>query len=286
MVAGLDEPIHHRIGTLDFFFIDMEEKDLPQLTTLSFVQGCYRVHGEKLEPLDISSQYTLPDDFVFGSKYKGKTNERLSQLLLNVGLAALGQDANKKLKILDPMCGRGTTLWWAARYGINAKGIEQDAKAIEELRRHLKKWTKLHRIKHQLKEGSIGAAKKKNVGKFIDITLPESTLKVTIGDSRDAPELLKGETFDLLIADLPYGVQHFTTSKTRNPLAVVQEALPGWGQCLKKNGAIVLAFNSNLPKRKALLATFVDAGFKALDFSAPHRMSESILRDVVVLQKG
>lgn len=132
---------HQRIGPLDFFLVKAQEDQLPKLARLSFVQGCYRIHNNHLEPLAQEGEFHLHEDFVFGSKYKGKTSETLTQLLINVGLAAIGNPAAKKVKLLDPMCGRGTTLFWAARYGMKAKGIEQDPKALDDIRRNFKKWT-------------------------------------------------------------------------------------------------------------------------------------------------
>ena len=177
---------HNRVGSLDFLFIEAEENQLPHLARLSFVQGCYRVHGNHLEPLHVEASFKLHEDFVFGSKYKGKTSERLTQLMLNVGLSAIGNPSPKKAKLLDPMCGRGTTLFWAARYGMKAKGIEQDPKALEDIRRNFKKWTKLHKTKHTLQEGTVGKSKKKGHGKFLELNVVDTHLKFIIGDARDA----------------------------------------------------------------------------------------------------
>ena len=49
---------------------------------------------------------------------------------------------------------------------------------------------------------------------------------------------------------------------------------------------MVLAFNSYIPKRNELIAAFTDHAMQPLAFSAPHRMSESIVRDVVLLKKA
>ena len=132
----------------------------------------------------------------------------------------------------------------------------------------------------------MGKTNKKNQGKFLEINVADTHLKFVIGDSRDVQASLKDESFNLIVSDLPYGVQHFTTEKTRNPLDVIQESLASWHKCLKPGGAIVLAFNSNIPKREALVRALIGAGFNAIDFAAPHRMSESIVRDVVVFRKN
>jgi SAM-dependent methyltransferase len=276
--------LHRQVGTLEFLELDCDDTALESLARLSFVQGIFSVDGASLTPLEVTACFTGHEDFVFGSKYRGKTNERLTQMLINVGLAAIGAGTGADVKLLDPMCGRGTTLLWAMRYGIRARGIEQDVKALADVRQSLKKWSKLHRQKHQLREGSIGKADKKGLGKFLEYTTEAGAMKIVIGDARKAYDLYQGERFDLLVSDLPYGVQHFASDGSRNPLAVLEASAEQWRQCLKPGGAIVLAFNSYIPKRKDLLAVFAHAGLSAQEFAAPHRMSESIVRDVVVFK--
>ena len=275
-----------KFGALEFFVLEQGGLELESLLRLSFVQGVYALDGEQLRPIDISAAFRLHEAFVFGSKFKGKTNERLTQMLINVGLAAIGSQTGEGTKLLDPMCGRATTLLWAIRYGINARGIEQDAGALVDIHRNLKKWTKLHRQKHKLSDGFIGAANKAKRGKFLDFSAEEKNMRVVVGDASNADQIFKKEKFDLLVSDLPYGVQHFTTEQTRSPLAVIEQCTAIWKSCLKKNGAIVLSFNSNNPRRSALVAAFEREGFVTLPFSAAHRMSESIVRDVVIFKRA
>jgi SAM-dependent methyltransferase len=286
LVLGDLTPEHWQVGALDFFVVSLSDEQQQSVMMLSFVQGLFERHGGQLIPLDIKHNYLLHEDFVFGSKYKGKTNEHLTQLLVNVGLRSIDVPDGQTPKLLDPMCGRGTTLLWALRYGLNAKGIEQDAKALDDIRQHLKKWTKLHRQKHKLTDGFVGENKKRSHGKFIEFQVEDRSVRFISGDSRIADQLIKNEKFDLIVSDLPYGVQHFTTDNTRNPIAVIEQSIDAWSALLKKNGAIVLAFNSYIPKRRALIELFEHNGFVASPFSAPHRMSESIVRDVVVFKRA
>ena len=97
-------------------------------------------------------------------------------------------------------------------------------------------------------------------------------------------QLIKKDKFDLIISDLPYGVQHFAQLKNRNPLELLEDCAQVWKNCLKQGGAMVLAFNKNNPKREELIEIFEFVGLQANPFSAPHRMSESIVRDILVLQ--
>lgn len=286
---GERELSYRDIGSLEFFELEADESEHQALLRLSFVQGIFEIAGELLQPLAKRAEYRLHPDFVFGSKFKGKTNEHLTQMLINVGLAELGIDPAEPtgVKLLDPMCGRATTLLWAMRYGLNSKGLEQDSKALDDIQRNLKKWSKIHRQKHKLTQGSIAnstSQKRKAAHKFLDFSTEQTNLRVINGDARDADQLLKKDKFDLLVCDLPYGVQHFTTEKTRNPLDVIRQCAPAWRHCLKQQSALVLAFNSNNPKRAAMIETFEEHGYRATDFSAAHRMSESIVRDVLILR--
>lgn len=282
---------YKKVAEMDFLLLTVSEDALPLLARLSCVYGIFEQVGEdeQLLPLAITTDFDLDEDFIFGAKFKGKTNETLTQMLINVGLANIEYDDISKVKLLDPMCGRGTTLLWAMRYGMSSKGIEQDSKALVDIEQNVKKWCKIHRQKHQFKNGFVGgaSAKKSKQGKdkFIDFTANDATMRIITGDSVETASILKGDKFDLIVSDIPYGIQHFTTEKTRNPLAVLQECAQGWSDVLKKKGVIVLSFNSYIPKRAELIAAFTDHDFEVLEFSAPHRMSESIVRDVVVLRK-
>lgn len=284
-VAGIDESEHLKLGDMDFLVVEASLNALPQLVRLSFVLGIFEVVGDSFIPLTQDSQFLLHEDFVFGSKYKGKTNETLTQLLINVGLASLENNEPESVKLLDPMCGRGTSLLWALRYGINCKGLEQDPKSVSEFRSGVKKWCKLHRQKHRLTEGFIGPANKQSIGKFYNFEINDNSVRAVIGDSRDANEYFKSEKFNLVVCDLPYGIQYLTPKNTRNPLDVIADCAHAWVQCLRKDGVMVLAFNSYMPKRSQLASLFIDQGLIDLEFSASHRMSESIVRDVLVMRK-
>jgi hypothetical protein len=286
-VIGTDQTVtYKKIGPMEFLEVEADETLLPNLAKLSFVYGIFEYQNEQLTPLPVEADFNLHEDFVFGAKFKGKTNELLTQLLINVGLKSIEYKKISDVKLLDPMCGRATTLLWGMRYGMKAKGIEQDAKALADIRLNVKKWSKIHRQKHQFKDGFVGGKSTKgNKGKFIEFSAAETSMRVITGDSAAACSLLKDERFHLIISDLPYGIQHFTTDKTRNPLVVLRACAKDWCDSLKPEGVMVLAFNRNIPRRKDLLAVFTEQGMEALEFTAPHQMSESIIRDIVVLKK-
>ncbi len=286
LVGGLTI-VHKKIGAMDFFDIEVNDEQFLKLSMLSFVYGIFERQQEQLIPVNSELPFLLHEDFIFGAKFKGKTNETLTQMLINLGLGALDFSEIADVKLFDPMCGRGTTLLWAMQYGMKCKGIELDTKALVDFRQIVKKWCKIHRQKHELNEGFInGKAKSENRGKFIEFIANNSAMKIITGDSTNASSLLKNEKFNLLISDLPYGIHHFTGDKTRNSLAFLKACAQDWSVCLKSGGVMVLAFNRYMPKRKEMIEIFVEHGLENLTFEAPHRMSESIVRDVVIFKKS
>ena len=198
-------------------------------------------------PIDQKANFYLHADFIFGSKFKGKTNERLTQLMLNAICSIVNKE---KPKILDPMCGRGTSLFWALAYGLKAKGIEKDLRSIEDIQRNVKKWNKLRKANLKFEEGFVSSKNKAGIGKYFMMSSPESHYKHVIGDSKDCVELLSGEKFDGILTDLPYGVQHFGGNGDRSPLRDLQDSIPEWVKLLNHGGAVVISFNANLPKKK------------------------------------
>ena len=247
-VAGV-EGVHMQRGGMEFLCVEGVEPG--RLARLSFLQGIFRMEGDALIPLDIQAAYRLHADFVWGEKYRGKTNETLTQLLVNL---ALDGRAPEGLRLLDPMCGRGTTLLLAMRYGIEAVGVEQDAQSLAEFRRGVKKWSKLHRQKHTLSEGWVQKANKAGTGRYIDFDT-RTRLRLIVGDTSDVRDLVRRKSFDMIVTDAPYGVQHQGKSQ-RSPLETLKAAAPGWTQSLAPGGMLVLAFNSYLPKRAALEEAF------------------------------
>ena len=274
------------LGGLTFFITDLTEAQQQTVCRLSFAQGLYQVRENWFKPIDLDPGFLLHEDFVFGNKYKGKTNERLTQLLLNIGLSYTPVYQNQTPKLLDPMCGRGTTVFWALRYGINAFGLEQDSKALGDIRNHVKKWSKLNHQKHKIQEGNLGTGSKKQQAPFLEFQAEGHSARFATGDSRRADEIFPSEKFDLIVSDVPYGVQHVSSEGTRNPLYAIADSIPAWEKVIKQKGTIVLAFNSKHPRREQLIDAFAEHDFKAETFSAAHRMSESLVRDIVVFKRA
>ena len=93
------------------------------------------------------------------------------------------------------------------------------------------------------------------------------------------------DRFDVIVCDIPYGIQFFGKGNQRNPLQLIKECVPNWIDRLYLGGIIVIVFNSFQPKRKDLIDVFEKLDLEYIDFHVPHRMSESIKRDIVVFKK-
>lgn len=282
-LAGLGfAPQIERIGGMVFARLIAKPSMVQDLLRLSCAQGLFEVTEGSMTPVAQDAGFALHPDFIWGEKYKGKTNETLTQLLISLALQTA--DPSEAPSLLDPMCGRGTTLFWAMRYGIKATGVEQDKSVHSNLTRALKKWTKLHRQKHKITEGWTQKANKKGAGKYLDFSAEGTSIRVITGNTVDAHDLTQRRPFDYIVSDLPYGVEHRGPG-TRSPLETIEAAAPGWAKALKRGGAMVLAYNAYIPKRRDLKAVFDGLGLEVVERDLTHRMSESILRDVLILQK-
>ncbi|MBX2798769.1 MAG: hypothetical protein KTR31_13910 [Myxococcales bacterium] len=254
-----------------------------EMARLSFVLGAFEGDPEaglKIAALDAG--WALPPGLVWGTKYRGKTNELVTQLAINLALAHCTADRSAGTLLCDPMAGRGTTLCWAARYGLDAIGIELDPTALDDFHRHVKRQTKLGRIRHTEERGWVTKKNKDGVGRYVGFAFGEVQLRLVAGDGRRAPDLVGRSRAHVIVADLPYGVQ-FGGRHRRNPIDDVRACAEAWGDVLCAGGCAVLIFNRLQPRRSRLEEVFAGTALRALPLELPHRMSESIERDVMVL---
>ncbi len=91
------------------------------------------VQGPLLRPLEPQFRPFVPLEMAEVRRYKGKTNEIFTQVLLNIAIFA-GSYADRfseRLRILDPLSGGGTTLFLALAAGYDAFGIEAQKQDVE-----------------------------------------------------------------------------------------------------------------------------------------------------------
>ncbi|MEA4998085.1 MAG: hypothetical protein VB087_01715 [Candidatus Limiplasma sp.] len=257
--------------------------------------------GDWLKPLPLSFTPYLEPDLAQVLKYKGKTNADFTAMMLHC--ARMASDfalTQQPLTVLDPMCGRGTTLFCALIEGDHAIGIDTDAKSIHEADVYFERYLQYHRLKHRREERSMtmrqGAALKE-----LDFTLAASaeaykqgdtrTLHLIHGDTAVADQAVGVGSCHLIVGDLPYGVQHAPKEggSLRSITAMLEAALPAYGRALKPGGALALAFNTYTLPKSRLIDLIRNAGLKPLetppydDFA--HWVEQAVNRDMVIARR-
>jgi hypothetical protein len=129
----------------------LADRDLGLLSNLSTLYALYELGDGVLRPVAVTPLAKADSDLLTIQKYSGKTNELFTKLLLNVTLLSTANPAamlEKPLRVLDPLCGRGTTLNQAMMYGFDATGLEVDGKDFEAYEQFIKTWLRTKRVKH------------------------------------------------------------------------------------------------------------------------------------------
>ena len=249
-----------------------------------------------LRPLPVTCSAYLPDDLPEVLKYKGKTSATFTRMMINTAAAlSSSRIPDRPLFFFDPVCGKGTGCFCAVSAGMNAVGIDVDRKDIREAADYFSRYMKFHRLKHEEKSRSetfrghslpltefIFADSKKHYQ-----TGDTRTLTLACADTSESPALFRRSCADIIVADLPYGVQHAPQSGTKpEPLpGFLRRVLPVWKSVLRPGGAIALSFNTlTLPSREVLDA-LAASGFRLPNneffYSLRHEVEQAVVRDVV-----
>ncbi len=286
-LPGVELAEPERIDSLSFIRIEGDVIPLPSVLKLPFVQAVFQRDADgHLGYAASASRPQLTEHLETGDTYRGKTNVMVTKLALalagRVWAERTGDTAVTSPVVLDPMCGRGTTLLAAARMDWCASGIEQDQAAMQHLHRHLKRQCKVHRIKHGVSRGWTNRKNSDGDGKFLEYTFENATIRLVAGDTRKTHQYVGANRHDLLVVDLPYGVEFRGSRGQRSPLATVQQAIESWSIALRERGAGCIVFNRLQPSRRDLVAVIQSAGFEVLDLELRHRMSDAIERDFLI----
>ena len=300
---GLSREIRvESIGGCAFLAFDGEPLAADQLALLARHSAGWLLcekEGPLLRPLDKPALDYLPADLAEVLKYKGKTSAVFTRMMINCALAASDFFAVEAPTVLDPVCGRGTTCFTALQAGMNAVGVDCDRRDLKEAADYFSRYLQFHRLKHKLEQGSRTLKK---------ASVPEATYTVAdtkehfqAGDTRrlslylcdtgHTGELLRKCPSHVLVADLPYGVQHapMEGSRTETLPQLLHRALPAWRQALLPGGAMALSFNTLTLSRKKLHALVSEAGFTPTagedDRRFEHFVEQAVTRDVLIARR-
>jgi len=276
------------------------------LANVSSMYALFELVGGLLRPLDLHRLDRYDDDLITIQKYQGKTNEQFTKLLLNVTLLAsafASEMLDRKLAVLDPLCGRGTTLNQALMYGYDAAGIDVDHKDFDAYSVFIKTWLKRKRIKHKAEYDGPVRREGKVAGRRLLLRIAPSKdelkagrtqlLDVVCADTTRAAEFFKPEAFDVVVTDAPYGVQHGSRTAARGlarrPQDLLTAAAPVWASLLRPGGALGIAWNTFVAPREQAAAILTNAGLEPVEtepyLQFKHRVDQAILRDVLVARK-
>ncbi len=291
------------------FESDIDTEKIENLCAkLSFAYALFEIkdiNNEKyFRPLSLITKGFMDESLSMILKYTGKTNELFTRLMINIAVNSMTYEKDD-IKLLDPIAGKGTTLYEGLIYGYDSYGIEICDKSVNEAYTYFKKYLEKEKYKHSTDTLKIKSSDKSFSGKkySIQIAKDKDDLKnknfrqweLVYGNSIYADRVYKKNFFDIIVGDLPYGVQHGNmikskqTSITRNPKELVSEAAPAWKNILNKGGALVLAWNSFLLSRNDFSKLLENAGFEVLNDGIykefEHRVDQAIKRDIIVAVK-
>ena len=252
-----------------------------------------------LRPLDMARDGYLPRSLADIPRYKGKTGASFTRMLLNCALAVAGTPADRPALVLDPMCGRGTTLLCALELGHNAAGMDVDRGELREGMHYFEAFLERARLKHTLRQQS------RTVGK---VSVPEAvyqladtkehwqsddrrSLTLWQADAALAEALMKKQPADVLVADLPYGVQHapIEGGRAASPGQLLKKHAPFWLKAVRPGGTAALSFNTlTLPREQAVEA-LREGGWLPVEGEPfgpqPHRLEQAVIRDFILARR-
>lgn len=298
-----------RLGGVDYITFSspgpLSAADIDLLSNVSSLYALFELlPGGLLKPVALHPVDRFDSDLLTIQKYMGKTNELFTKLLVNVTCLAMTEPramVTRPMRLLDPLCGRGTTLNQAMMYGFDAAGVDVDGKDFEAYERFIKTWLKSKRLKHSAESGIL-RKNKLRLGKRLDITYAATKedykaremreLTYRSADTLTTDELFPPASFDLIVTDAPYGVQHGshrTQEVSRSPRDLLAAAVPVWTRVLRAGGAIGISWNTHVLPRAELVGILhkadldVREGGPFEDFE--HRVDHAIVRDLVVATK-
>jgi hypothetical protein len=291
------DPAPLRIGGVTYVGFDtdapLSTRDVAYLSNVSSAYALFAVEGSLLRPVELTPLARYDDDLITIPKYYGKTNEQFTRLLLNVtvlGSARAGEMLDRRLVVLDPLCGRGTTLNQALMYGYDAIGVEVDSGHVDSYSAFLRTWLRRKRLKHSVELNPVRHERQRVARRLVATLAPTKeahrsgdTQQVTVlhADTVDSRRLLKAGCCDVIVADTPYGIAH--RARTTE---LLEAAVPGWVELLRRGGAMGLSFNTHVVDRDELAALLAGAGLtpvKAPSFA--HWVDQGINRDLLVARR-
>jgi hypothetical protein len=273
----LDEPARRELGMLAMTSAFFDYRDsLPDEP------------GPWLRPVETGFSPAFPPDMVTTRRYKGKTNELFTHFLCNIARdsSSFASQPWSDLRVFDPLAGGGTTLFVALMLGANVVGIEKDLSDVKSTATFIEQYAREEGIACTVKDERL-----KKLGRrwwfMLGKELPRQCVLIA-GDTTQAAELMSNvKRPNLLVTDLPYGIQHHGELR-----GLLGAALPMWNELVLPGGAMALAWESTRFTREEMIGLVKSVCALTVLDEPPynqlvHRVDRVIKhRDVLVLRKS
>lgn len=295
--APIDDISPIELGGAPYLKFDLagavDERGLHELGTLATLRTFFQYYealgdqaGPFLRPLTTTFAPALPPDLLTTRRYKGKTNELFTHFLCNVAKfsSPLRDQPWRAVRLFDPLCGGGTTLFAGLILGADVAGVEHDTQDVQTTAAFLREYCRENRIACTVKEERL-----KKIGLRWQFTIGKEKPRRCIlakGDTADSRAILQGFKPNLIVTDLPYGIQHHGEL-----VQLLTTALPIWADLLAAEGVMAFAWDATRFPRAEMSGLVESAGPWRVHGSAPydqlaHRVDRVIKqRDIVVATK-
>lgn len=264
--AAIDDVAHVTLAGQGYLLVTVNDElcTVPMLQLLlprlgatseayTYFEQIGSVEGPLLRPIEPNFTPFVPLEMAEARRYKGKTNEIFTRVLLNIALFAgeYSTQYAERLRILDPLAGGGTTLFLALASGYDAFGIELERQDVETTAVFVRQYLESGRIPYkEIDERGRRAGRRYQ----FEIGQKGSTRMLVLahGDAVQADlhvrEVVGGPRMHAIVGDLPYGIQHFGEIST-----LLSKALPVWECLLLPGGTLALAWNATRIERVAMV---------------------------------
>jgi hypothetical protein len=245
------------------------------------------VLGPFLQPLTPAWTPPFPPELVEARRYRGKTNELFSRVLINVARWA---HSGAPTTLLDPLMGGGTFLFVALQLGLNALGIERGRADVESTDTFLGRFLQEARVRHTRRAERVPGGRRTIYAIEVPSLDRSLTAVLAHGDALEAPRLLgqlpRTLRPDLVVADLPYGIQHAGELAT-----LLTDGLAAWHEFAAPDAVLALAWDATQSARAEMVARVERAGrWEALRGGAWEQLAHPVdraikRRDVLVARR-
>jgi len=236
---------------------------LPRLGATSegfeYFAGLPGIEGPLLRPLEPDFTPFVPLEMAEARRYKGKTNEVFTRVMLNLAIfaGAYRGEFTGRLRVLDPLAGGGTTLFLALAAGYDAFGIEQNRQDVETTEIFVRQYFHSTGIAYKEVDEKARKAGRRAIFEVGRKGEEKRHLVLVHGETAQAGQHLQeipgGPHVHAIVGDLPYGIQHFGEIA-----GLLNAALPAWERLLLPGGTLALAWNATHVPRTSLVQ-FVEA---------------------------